>query len=120
MNGIQFTNWLVALTTPIFLARSSYGAYFLFGGLSLFTVIVLAILMPETKGQSLESIQDGFHSPGANSIGLVRKLLGGPRFRGSRSDNSASATTMSGALELANVTSSDASMAPQRIEVGTV
>ncbi|KAL9120962.1 MAG: hypothetical protein Q9187_002481 [Circinaria calcarea] len=117
---LYFTNWLVALTTPIFLARSSYGAYFLFGGLSLFTVAVLAILMPETKGQSLESIQDGFHSPAANVKGLVRKLLGGPRFRGSRSDSSVPATTMSGALELANVTSSNASIAPQRIELGIV
>ncbi|MCJ1418776.1 hypothetical protein MMC32_005127 [Xylographa parallela] len=58
-----FTNWLVAFATPIFLAHSSYGTYFLFGGLSLFTVVVLAMFMPETQGQSLESIQDAFHAP---------------------------------------------------------
>ncbi|MCJ1475483.1 hypothetical protein MMC13_004146 [Lambiella insularis] len=58
-----FTNWLVAFATPIFLAQSSFGAYFLFGGLALFTVIVLALFMPETRGQSLESIQDAFHAP---------------------------------------------------------
>ncbi|MCJ1284887.1 hypothetical protein MMC26_004224 [Xylographa opegraphella] len=58
-----FTNWLVAFATPIFLAHSSYGTYFLFGGLSLFTVVVLAMFMPETRGQSLESIQDAFHAP---------------------------------------------------------
>ena len=76
--------------------------------------------MPETNGQSLESIQDGFHSPVSSPVRLVRKLLGGQRFRGSRSSNLVSATTMSGALELANVTSSNVSIAPRRIELGVV
>ncbi|OCL03874.1 general substrate transporter [Glonium stellatum] len=56
-----FTNWLVAFATPIFLANSSFGAYFLFGFLTLGTVIVLAGYMPETRGRSLESIQEAFH-----------------------------------------------------------
>ncbi|RDW62103.1 hypothetical protein BP6252_11536 [Coleophoma cylindrospora] len=57
-----FTNWLVAFTTPIFLAHSSYGAYFLFGGLSLLAVLVLIVFMPETRGYSLEYIQEGFQN----------------------------------------------------------
>lgn len=60
----QLTNWLVAFATPIFLARSAYGAYFLFGSLSSFTVVVLAIWMPETKGKSLEAIELSFPQPG--------------------------------------------------------
>ncbi|KAL9099384.1 MAG: hypothetical protein Q9163_005113 [Psora crenata] len=56
-------NWLVGFATPIFLARSSSGPYFLFGSLSLTTVIVLAIYMPETRGESLETIQEAFHRP---------------------------------------------------------
>lgn len=59
--GLNFlTNWLVAFSTPIFLAHSAYGAYFLFGGLSLGTLMILFLYMPETRGRPLESIQDAF------------------------------------------------------------
>jgi hypothetical protein len=39
---LQFTNWLVAILTPISLAKPAFGAYFLFGFLTLGTVAVLA------------------------------------------------------------------------------
>ncbi|KAK4565660.1 hypothetical protein LTR86_003508 [Recurvomyces mirabilis] len=58
-----FTNGLVALITPILLAKSAFGAYFLFGGLSLGTLIVLACYMPETRGEPLETIQEVFSKP---------------------------------------------------------
>jgi len=58
-----FTNWLVAMVTPVLLSESAYGAYFLFGFLALGTVAVLAAYMPETRGMSLESIQDAFQRP---------------------------------------------------------
>jgi MFS family permease len=58
-----FTNWLVAISTPILLAQSRFGAYFVFTGFCMLTVIVLAIFMPETKGKSLEDIQEIFHQP---------------------------------------------------------
>ncbi|TDZ31935.1 putative metabolite transport protein YwtG [Colletotrichum spinosum] len=58
-----FTNWLVALITPILLSASTYGAYYLFGGLTVMTSVVLAVYMPETRGQSLESIQSEFRKP---------------------------------------------------------
>lgn len=60
-------NWLVALATPIFLAKSSFGPYLLFGSLTLSTVVVLTIFMPETRGKSLESIQEVFHRPAMDS-----------------------------------------------------
>lgn len=60
---LQFTNWVVAILTPILLKRSAYSAYFLFGGLALVTVAVLALYMPETRGRSLENIQEAFHRP---------------------------------------------------------
>ena len=53
-------NFLVALTTPILLARSSYGAYFLFGGCTLLTALVCVLYMPETKGKSLDEIETAF------------------------------------------------------------
>ncbi|KAH0431848.1 hypothetical protein CcaCcLH18_06851 [Colletotrichum camelliae] len=58
-----FTNWLVAFITPILLSASAYGAYYLFGGLTVFTSIVLALYMPETRGLSLENIQSEFRRP---------------------------------------------------------
>ena len=53
-------NFLVALTTPIILAHTSYGLYFLFGGSTLLTVVVCAVKMPETRGRSLEEIDEAF------------------------------------------------------------
>ncbi|KAH6848513.1 general substrate transporter [Alternaria alternata] len=58
--GSFLANWLVAFATPVFLARSAYGAYFLFGGVALLTLLVLAICMRETRGLSLEDIQISF------------------------------------------------------------
>lgn len=55
------------MIAPILLDKSAYGAYFLFGGLALFTVVVLAIYMPETKGRSLEDIQKAFQQPSVTS-----------------------------------------------------
>ncbi|PKX89730.1 putative MFS sugar transporter [Aspergillus novofumigatus IBT 16806] len=46
------TNFLVALTTPILLSKSSFGAYFLFGG---------------TKGKSLDEIEEAFKSKSLGS-----------------------------------------------------
>lgn len=53
-------NFLVALTTPILLSRSRFGAYFLFGGCTIITVLVCAVFMPETKGKSLDEIEEAF------------------------------------------------------------
>jgi hypothetical protein len=53
----------VAILTPILLSKSAFGAYFLFGFLALGTVVVLAAYMPETRGRSLESIQEAFQRP---------------------------------------------------------
>ncbi|KAF2638391.1 putative MFS sugar transporter [Massarina eburnea CBS 473.64] len=54
------TNFLVALTTPILLDRSAFGAYFLFGGCTLLTAVVCFIWMPETKGKALDEISEAF------------------------------------------------------------
>ena len=78
----QFTNWLVAMIAPILLDKSAFGAYFLFGALALGTVIVLALYMPETRGRSLENIQEAFKVTGF-SAGLVarghRRIRHGPQ-----------------------------------------
>ncbi|KAI0805854.1 general substrate transporter [Xylaria sp. FL0064] len=71
-----FTNWLVAILAPILLDASSFAAYFLFGGLALSTVVVLAAYMPETRGRSLEDIQEAFHRPALSAVitGLRQSL----------------------------------------------
>ncbi|KAJ8594663.1 general substrate transporter [Rhizopogon salebrosus TDB-379] len=60
----QLSNWLVnftvALTAPLFLRASPSGPYFFFGSATLFTTTVCYFLMPETKGKSLEEIEDLF------------------------------------------------------------
>ncbi|KAF2085568.1 sugar transport protein [Saccharata proteae CBS 121410] len=60
----QSCNWLanfvVALTTPVFLSRTTYGAYYFFGLCSLLTVVVCLITMPETRGKTLEEIDSSF------------------------------------------------------------
>ncbi|KIP04250.1 hypothetical protein PHLGIDRAFT_31456 [Phlebiopsis gigantea 11061_1 CR5-6] len=47
-------NWIIAFTTPLFLAKSSSGPYFLFGACSLVTTFVCVAYQPETRGASLE------------------------------------------------------------------
>lgn len=66
---MQFTNFLTAFITPIFLAQSSSGPYFLFAGLTIVTLVVLWLWMPETRGRSLESIQDDFKPPMEDLVG---------------------------------------------------
>lgn len=78
----QTSNWcvnfVVALTTPIFLAHSAFGVYFLFGGASFLTVVVCALVMPETKSRSLEEISREFnhrsHRPGMSFRDGLNKL----------------------------------------------
>lgn len=53
-------NWVVAFTTPIFLQKSSYGVYFMFGAASAITVAVCATQMPETRSKTLEEIDAAF------------------------------------------------------------
>lgn len=72
-------NFLVALTTPVLLAKSSFGAYFLFGGCSILTALVCAIFMHETKGRSLDEIEEAFKhkTPGRKNpfVSLLRPMV---------------------------------------------
>ncbi|KAI4605130.1 hypothetical protein J4E80_010715 [Alternaria sp. BMP 0032] len=73
--GSFLANWLVAFATPIFLARSAYGAYFLFGAIALLTLVVLATCMRETRGLSLEDIQVSFAQASSRSFGISLDLV---------------------------------------------
>jgi len=73
-----FTNWLVAISTPVLLAKSAFSAYFIFGSICLATVVVLGVTMPETRGLSLEDIQERFRrpvGPGGRFASWLRRML---------------------------------------------
>ncbi|KAK8211363.1 hypothetical protein M8818_003330 [Zalaria obscura] len=72
-----FTNWVVAIATPVLLAESRYGAYFLFAGATAMTVAVLAYWMPETRGLSLEDVEEAFAAmrPMGGRVGRVGSVV---------------------------------------------
>ncbi|KAJ6462701.1 hypothetical protein DFH09DRAFT_1493472 [Mycena vulgaris] len=67
-------NWVVAFSTPLFLTRSTSGPYFMFGGCTLLTVVVCAALQPETKGLSLDALDEGFGETKLQS--MVKRYFG--------------------------------------------
>ncbi|KAI1865434.1 uncharacterized protein JN550_008191 [Neoarthrinium moseri] len=81
----QGSNWLanyvVALTTPVFISSSSFGAYYFFAFCSLFTTIVCALFMYETKGHSLEVIEQRYLERQVRSTGRWRPSIQGFRMR---------------------------------------
>ncbi|KAI2472477.1 MFS general substrate transporter [Annulohypoxylon bovei var. microspora] len=66
---------MLAISIPAFLLADKWGrrTSAIYGGLALATVAVLAAYMPETRGRSLENIQEAFHRPAALSS-LVQLL----------------------------------------------
>ncbi|KAF7515313.1 hypothetical protein G7054_g14635 [Neopestalotiopsis clavispora] len=81
----QGSNWLanyiVALTTPVFIASSTYGVYYFFAFCSLFTTIVCMFLMQETQGQSLEVIEEKYLERQSKGTGRWRLNPAGFKMR---------------------------------------
>ncbi|ORY12884.1 general substrate transporter [Clohesyomyces aquaticus] len=65
------SNFLVALVTPTLLAKSSFGAYFLFGGCTFLTALVCMLFMPETRGKNLDEIEQSFHKSRLGGMGQI-------------------------------------------------
>lgn len=55
-----FSSWLVTMTAPLLLAWSSGGTFTLYTVISVVTVGFVGIWVPETKGKTLEEIQQSF------------------------------------------------------------
>ncbi|KAF4119680.1 Sugar (and other) transporter [Geosmithia morbida] len=55
-------NYVVALITPVLLSASTSAAYFLFGGMALIATVGIAFFMVETRGASLEEIEDAYNT----------------------------------------------------------
>ncbi|POS71586.1 sugar transport protein [Diaporthe helianthi] len=60
-------NYIVALTTPVMIEKSSFAAYYFFAGCTLICTVVCALYMVETKGQTLEVIEQRYTDEQANS-----------------------------------------------------
>ncbi|OTB00309.1 hypothetical protein M426DRAFT_324359 [Hypoxylon sp. CI-4A] len=73
--GNWVANFLVALVTPTLLARTSYGAYFLFGACTLLTAAVCWVFMPETRGLGLAEIDAAF-GRNAERVSGLRDVVG--------------------------------------------
>ncbi|KDN39177.1 hypothetical protein RSAG8_08948, partial [Rhizoctonia solani AG-8 WAC10335] len=73
------SNWLcnlaVALTTPLFLSRSSSGPYFMFGACLLLTSVVCMIWMPETLGKSLQEVDEVWEIRMKRSKEIIHSLV---------------------------------------------
>ncbi|KAF6814004.1 MFS sugar transporter (hexose transporter), partial [Colletotrichum plurivorum] len=68
-----FANYIVALITPVLISKSTFGAYYLFAFCSLLTTIVVAIFMVETRGHSLEAIEQRYLDDQATPSGDEKK-----------------------------------------------
>jgi len=67
-------NWIIGFSTPLFLAHSSSGPYFLFGACSLLTTLVCLGFQPETRGSTLEEVAQAFEvSPWRSALLKLRK-----------------------------------------------
>ena len=72
----KVVNWIVAFTTPLFLAKSSSGPYFLFGGCSLVATLVCLAFLPETRGSSLEELDEAFAESPWKALLRARRRTG--------------------------------------------
>ncbi|KAL1564467.1 sugar transporter ERD6-like 6 [Salvia divinorum] len=53
-------SWVITMTAPMLLTWSSGGTFTMYGVMCIFTVAFVAIWVPETKGKTLEEIQNSF------------------------------------------------------------
>ncbi|KAK0434938.1 general substrate transporter [Armillaria borealis] len=100
----QCANWIVncvvAFSTPLFLNRSSWGPYFLFGGCSLLNAAVCFAFQPETKGLTLEAIDSGLDDTPFQSA--LRRRIGNLRNRNNNANGGEDESSTT-AIELVEV-----------------
>lgn len=81
LSKYQLANYIVALTTPVFISTSTFGVYYFFAFCSLFTTVVCVFLMHETKGQSLEDIEQKYMERQSRTTGRWKLNPAGFRMR---------------------------------------
>ncbi|KAK4184966.1 general substrate transporter [Podospora australis] len=68
-------NYIVALSTPALIAKSTFGAYYFFAGCSFICTVMVALYMSETRGHSLEAIEARYQEGASRITG--RQLVQG-------------------------------------------
>lgn len=69
LTRLKIANYIVALTTPIFIDRTTFGAYYFFASWGFLCTIVCFLFMFETKGHSLEYIEQSYMDGTAKATG---------------------------------------------------
>ena len=59
---------MVALTTPVLISRSSFGAYYFFAFSTLLCTVLCAFFMFETNGHSLEVIEQRYSEGRSSAV----------------------------------------------------
>lgn len=62
-------NYIVALTTPVFIDRTTFGCYYFFAASAFLCTVVCALFMFETKGHTLEVIEQRYLDGTAKTMG---------------------------------------------------
>lgn len=66
-------NFAVATATSPFIAKTSYGAFIFFGCVTTVAIVYVYFLVPETKGRTLEEMDELFGSSGMAAADNERK-----------------------------------------------
>lgn len=79
-------NYIVALTTPVFIERTTFGCYYFFAAGAFLCTVVCALYMFETQGHTLEEIEQRYLDGTAKPMGLdgmkMRSVAKVREFRG--------------------------------------
>ena len=67
---MQISNYTVAFITPTLISEATYSAYYLFGACTLIGTIICAFFMFETRGYTLEAIEQRYAQGGATASGI--------------------------------------------------
>ncbi len=60
----------MALATPVLIAKSTFGAYYFFTFSTLLCTVVIAFFMKETRGHSLEAIEQQYNESHSAASGV--------------------------------------------------
>jgi hypothetical protein len=70
---LQLNNFAVGTATSPFLQKSNFGAFIFFGCITTIAVVYVIFLVPETKGRTLEEMDELFGSVGLAAADTGRK-----------------------------------------------
>jgi hypothetical protein len=70
---LQLNNFAVATATSPFIESSAYGAFIFFGCVTVVGIVYVTFMVPETKGRTLEEMDELFGTSGMAAADAERK-----------------------------------------------